>query len=156
MSLSTKSIALIAVGVLLVGGAGGWCLNGWRLGEQIEEMKAEQATALATAEKVARETEQKWQATTAQLRTQYEKEKQDAESRINDLRTSVADGSVRLSVATAGGQSGGNAGNGASKTRAELDRAVAGALVGIANDGDDAIRALNMCIDQYNAVKGGK
>ena len=44
-------------------------------------------------------------------------------------------------------------GTGAGEARAELDPAAADDLVSIATDGDIAIRKLNYCIDQYNAVR---
>jgi hypothetical protein len=41
----------------------------------------------------------------------------------------------------------------AAETRAELDPAAAVRIDRVANDGDDAIRDLNQCIDLYNGVR---
>lgn len=88
-------------------------------------------------------------ATTAKL----EKEKRDAELKVNQLRADVAAGAVRLSVrascsasTTAGDQ----------QARAELDPKAADDLISIAADGDQAIIELNSCIDFYNNLRNVK
>ena len=85
-------------------------------------------------------------ATTAKL----EKEKRDAQIKVDQLRADVAAGAVRLSVrascpaATAGGNE---------EARAELDPKVADDLIAITADGDQAIIELNTCIDFYNKLR---
>lgn len=75
-----------------------------------------------------------------------------AQLEINRLRVAVDDGSVRFSipVASTGGP---GAGPATQPARAELDRTVAGALIAITADGDQAILELNTCIAAYNEVK---
>jgi len=48
------------------------------------------------------------------------------------------------------------AASGDTETRAELDGRVAQALVDLTARGDQAIRQLNTCIDQYNQVRSMK
>ena len=81
------------------------------------------------------------------------KEKQDALSKVNQLRADVAAGSVRLSVRSscASSPAGGDA-----EARAELDGQTAQDLISIAADGDQAIIELNSCIDLYNNLRNVK
>lgn len=88
-------------------------------------------------------------ATTAKL----EKEKRDAQIKVDQLRADVAAGAVRLSV-RASCSTGAAAGD--SEARAELDPKTADDLISIAADGDQAIIELNSCIDFYNNLRGIK
>jgi prophage endopeptidase len=88
-------------------------------------------------------------ATTAKL----EKEKRDAQIKVDQLRADVAAGTVRLSV-RASCSSG--AAEGDQQARAELDTKTADDLISIAADGDQAIIELNSCIDFYNNLRGIK
>lgn len=84
------------------------------------------------------------------------KEQDHAKTTIDALRADVRAGAVRLSIATRSrgpAASGADPGTGAAEERAELVPAAAIALIDIAADGDDAVRDLNACIDQYNAVR---
>jgi prophage endopeptidase len=85
-------------------------------------------------------------ATTAKL----EKEKRDAQIKVDQLRADVAAGAVRLSVraSCSAGAAGGD-----SEARAELDPKVADDLIAITADGDQAIIELNTCIDFYNKLR---
>lgn len=148
-----KQKLIIGIACLLVGLIAGWLANGWRLNEKIEATAAEHAQALQRAEQEARDKEQAWQSAQNELQAKYEQEKKDAESKITDLRRRVQSGAVRLSVATRSGAVSSNPGTGAGETRAELDAQTADDLVAIAADGDAAIRELNLCIDQYNAIR---
>lgn len=82
-----------------------------------------------------------------------EKEKRDAEIKVNQLRADVASGALRLSVRASCSA---GAANGDSETRAELDAKVADDLIAIAADGDKAIIELNSCIDFYNNLRAIK
>lgn len=82
-----------------------------------------------------------------------EKEKRDAEIKVNQLRADVASGALRLSV-RASYSSG--AASGDSEARAELDSKTADDLITIAADGDKAIIELNSCIDFYNNLRAIK
>lgn len=148
-----KQKLIIVIACLLVGLIVGWFANGWRLNTKIEATAAEHAKALQRAEQEARAKEQAWLAAQNELQAKYEQEKKDAESKITDLRRRVQSGAVRLSVATRSGAVSSNPGTEAGETRAELDAQTADDLVAIAADGDRAIRELNLCIDQYNAIR---
>ena len=80
-------------------------------------------------------------------------EKQDAQVKITALKSSVADGSLRLYVRTSDNAS---SASGASENGAELDRQVAQDLISITADGDKAIIQLNACIDIYNDIRNTK
>jgi len=88
-------------------------------------------------------------ATTAKL----EKEKRDAEIKVNQLRADVAAGTVRLSVRASCSAS---TAAGDSEARAELDPKTADDLIAITADGDQAIIELNSCIDFYNNLRNVK
>lgn len=83
------------------------------------------------------------------------KDKAHAKKSIDALSAELRSGALRLSVATTGQQHGDlhSATPGLGQERAELDPAAADALVRITAEGDDAIRDLNTCIDQYGAVR---
>lgn len=85
-------------------------------------------------------------ATTAKL----EKEKRDAQIKVDQLRADVAAGAVRLSVRASCSAS---TAAGDSEARAELDPKVADDLIAITADGDQAIIELNTCIDFYNKLR---
>lgn len=149
--MKEKIINLVAL--FVVGFVAGWLANGWRLNAQIEATAAEHAQALQRAEQEARSKEQEWQSAHNELQARYEEEKKDAESKIADLRRCVQSGTVRLSVPATACAVSQNPGTGIAETRAELDRKTADDLVAIAADGDEAIRKLNLCIDQYKALQ---
>lgn len=91
------------------------------------------------------------QANTA--RQTFEKEKQDAKNTINKLRADVNSGAVRLSIPVSSSCS---SASGATETRAELDKQTGQSLISITEDGDQAIRELNYCIDRYNQIRNVK
>lgn len=91
------------------------------------------------------------QANTA--RQTFEKEKQDAKNTINKLRADVNSGTVRLSIPVSSSCS---SASGATETRAELDKQTGQSLISITEDGDQAIRELNYCIDRYNQIRNVK
>jgi hypothetical protein len=86
-------------------------------------------------------------------------EKTHAQAENQRLRAALRNGAVRLSIPTtaaqcvnhAGPESSGPAGE-PDQARTELDPATSEAVVAITDDGDDAIRDLNTCIDRYNTV----
>ena len=82
-----------------------------------------------------------------------------AKAKIETLRTDIASGAVRLSIATktsvcTATDTAFASGN--QQTRTELEPAAALGLISIAADGDEAIRKLNSCIDSYNQVRIAK
>ena len=90
-----------------------------------------------------------------QILERNQKDQAHAQQSIDGLAADLRSGALRLSVATTGQQAGSPHGSapGSAQARAELDPAHAEALVRITADGDNAIRDLNTCIDQYGAVK---
>ncbi|MCZ4065743.1 lysis system i-spanin subunit Rz [Oxalobacter aliiformigenes] len=150
-NLKTKSIILLAglvTGIFL-----GWIVNGWWSGNRIAKLEKDHAETVLKAEQNARKKEQAMQAEHDALAKKYEKEKKDAQAEINNLRNRIRTGAMRLSVPTRGGTVPENTGAWTGKTRAELDPKTADDLVAIAADGDEAIRELNLCIDQYQAIE---
>lgn len=95
----------------------------------------------------------KMQTVAAEATDKLHQEKQDAQTKINQLRANVASGAVSLSVRascsafTAAGDS---------EARAELDPKTADDLIAITADGDQAIIELNSCIDFYNNLRNVK
>ena len=129
-------------------------VSGLTLGRyQLEKTKKEYAEAALQAEQTARAKEQAWQAAHNELQAKYEEEKKNAESKIAALRKRIRAGTVRLSVPATACAVSQNRGTGIAETRAELDGKTADDLVAIAADGDEAIRKLNLCIDQYKALQ---
>ena len=97
--------------------------------------------------------ETKMQEASVEANEKLKKEKQDAQNKINAIKSSINDGSLRLSIRTSGSASS-TCGN--TEERAELNREDAQDLVSITADGDQAIRELNSCIDFYNNLRNIK
>lgn len=93
-----------------------------------------------------------------QLQARTAKEMEDAKSREDALVESVRVGNRRLSVRAVcpsgtGLRAPAAGGGGAEVPRAIIDPADGVALIGIARDGDAAIRERNACIEAYEAVR---
>lgn len=88
-----------------------------------------------------------------QLLDRNQLEKADAKIAFDRLDSDLRSGALRLSVRTTT-QPGGShsATTGPVQARADIDPADAAALVRITEDGDNAIRDLNTCIDGYAQV----
>lgn len=140
---------LMVLACIVIGFVSGLTLGRYRL----EKTKKEYAEAALQAEQTARAKEQAWQAAHNELQAKYEEEKKNAESKIAALRKRIRAGTVRLSVPATACAVSQNPGTGIAETRAELDGKTADDLVAIAADGDEAIRKLNLCIDQYKALQ---
>jgi Na+-transporting methylmalonyl-CoA/oxaloacetate decarboxylase gamma subunit len=91
----------------------------------------------------------------------YEKRLQVAQKNVDVWRRGVDSGAVRVSIAAAADQVCANTILGkadaaapiGNQTRCELDATTANALIGIAQDGDQAIERLNAIIDFYQGLK---
>ncbi len=108
--------------------------------------------ALAKAEKDALVESVMLQRQIDTLKREYEDETRKKQSEIADLRKRIDDGSVRVSIAGSKTMSS-DPSNGSTKEGCDLDGRVANAIIGLTQRGDEAIRELNQCIDQYNAVR---
>ena len=139
------AVLLLAVG-FLVG-----CSWKQRELNSIKDAYAEQVQ-LALQEN--RQLEKRMQADADAITVKYQKEQKDAQKTIADLRSRIADGSLRLSVRTEG-SSGMSAGSSTEhgEARAYIAGGDAERLVSIASRGDEAIRDLNQCIDRYNSLR---
>ena len=144
------TLALI-VGVL----AGYWVCNlQWEASEsRMNESQAKQETE--RLEK-AMEENRNLKETVSQMQIQTKKENDNEKRKYDDLLARINRGTVRVSVPTracSDVSEAGHSGTDDRETRAELDPATAESILAVGRDGDEAIRELNMCIDQYNAVK---
>ena len=155
MSLLNPYVLLVIV-LALLGSFGA----GYYSGEQ-EEYERQQIE-IARLNEQARETEQRM-AEVAQTYAQTLKKANDV-ARIKEikLRTDLASGERKLFIPVKAPDSPmsvsepSTPASGDTETRAELDGRVAQALVDLTARGDQAIRQLNTCIDQYNQVRSMK
>ena len=133
---------------------------GYYSGEQDEYER--QQMEIARLNEQARETEQRM-AEVAQTYAQTLRKANDV-ARIKEtkLRTDLASGERKLFIPVKApdcpisATSDTSAPSGDTETRAELDGRVAQALVDLTSRGDQAIRQLNACIDQYNQIRSTK
>lgn len=122
-----------------------------------------QQIEIAALNAKARETEQAMAQVAQTYGEQLRKANNVAKAKENQLRSSLADGSVKLrvpvktncpipvseSTATPSGSDAGTA-------SAELDRQASETLIAIAAEGDAAIRKLNTCIQTYETLRNTK
>ncbi len=138
--------ALIACLILIYGG--------WqRIESQAKDLAA--ATDQVITLKKAVESRRNTQKLLAQLDTEHTQELTNAQVANKQLRTDVATGKRRLSVAArcpAVGAAATTTGLGHAETRVELDPAAGERIVAIANDGDEGLIALRAAQDYINTV----
>lgn len=143
----------IVLSILSAFGTGYW------QGKDTEQQR--QQVEIARLNNEARETEQRM-AEVAQTYAQTLKKANDV-ARIKEtkLRTDLASGERKLFVPVKAecavqpsADSPTSSGN--TETRAELDPRIAQSLVDLTSRGDQAIRSLNACIDQYEKVRSIK
>ncbi|MCX7291412.1 lysis system i-spanin subunit Rz [Janthinobacterium sp.] len=150
---------------LLCGAIAGWATQGWRKDASIAALQRAAATSQSTAATVLAQAtarvltlERAAGAALAQRADKLTQEQTHAKTERDRFSLDVRSGAVRLSIPVAGGQCAATADSATAaghrdQTRAELDPATAAALDAIADDGDDATRQLNACIDAYNTVR---
>lgn len=126
----------------------------------LADHRAKAAEATAKAQAQAREKETMLLATANALSDKLSQEKRRAQATQNRLVADIRSRAQRLSIAARCPSPAGEApaaapaAPGAADTpRAELDPAAAEALVTLTNEGDEAIRERNACIQQYNAAR---
>lgn len=161
-----------AAGALVVGlaagGAGAWFWQANSYGTKIADNDKRQARVDAKAAVRAKEETEKyrvleraaadallgqaWALQEERTRVKTERTARDVAIRAGNLRLSIA---VRSCEAGPGGAAADAtiAGGDRPEARAELAPEAAVALEGIADDGDDAIRAHAACVDAYGAVR---
>ena len=134
---------------------------GYYSGEQNEYER--QQIEIAALNAKARETEQRMGEVAQTYAQTLRKANNVAKAKETKLRSDIASGERKLFIPVKAPEcavsSAGNAASAAGdsrETRTELDRSVAEALIAITADGDQAIRSLNACIDQYNQMRSFK
>jgi 5'-3' exonuclease len=144
----------VILGIILaiLGSFGG----GYYKGEHDESNR--QQIEIARLNQQARETEQRMGEVAQTYAQTLRKANDVAKVKETKLRTDIASGERKLFVpvktecavpATADS----SASSGNTETRAELDPRTAQSLVDLTSRGDQAIRSLNACIDQYNEMR---
>ena len=130
---------------------------GYYSGEQNEYER--QQIEIARLNQQARETEQRMGEVAQTYAQTLRKANNVAKAKETKLRTDIASGERKLFISTkttcpvpSAGTATSAAGD-SRETRTELDRSVAEALIAITADGDQAIRKLNACIDQYETLR---
>ena len=133
---------------------------GYYSGEQNEYER--QQIEIARLNQQARETEQRMGEVAQTYAQTLRKANNVAKAKETKLRTDIASGERKLFIpvkapecavpATADAP----APSGSTETRAELDPRIAQSLVDLTSRGDQAIRSLNTCIDQYEKVRSMK
>lgn len=132
------------------------------LREEVSQERLEHTQALLAAEATARDNENKLRGDLDAIQAAARKDNENAKAREDALVERIRTGERRLSIAArcpagggtkAGADPAAASGGGPEVSRAELDPAAGIALVGIARDGDRAIRERNACVAAYEAVR---
>ena len=155
MSIFNPYVLLgILLAVLSSFGAGYW------KGKDAEYTR--QQVEIARLNQEARETEQRMAEVANTYAQTLRKANNVAKVKEDKLRADIADGALKLRipvkapVCPVSTTADSPAPSGDTETRAELDGRVAQALIDITARGDQAIRDLNTCIDQYEKVRSMK
>ena len=122
----------------------GWVVNGWRMDIAYKEEQIKQMEAKDRMEK-----ELSYQA--EMLNEELRKQKDESDKKIKSLTARINSGELRLTVPTT--TKCGNSSVELGYQRTELDRETAKSLIGLTDEGDQAIRELNYCIKSYNQVR---
>ena len=132
---------------------------GYYSGEQNEYER--QQIEIARLNQQARETEQRMGEVAQTYAQTLRKANNVAKAKETKLRTDLASGERKLFIpvqtscpVSASADSPASSGN--TETRAELDPRIAQSLVDLTSRGDQAIRSLNTCIDQYEQMRSMK
>ena len=147
---------LLGIVLALLGSFG----SGYWKGSNDEE--AQQQVEIARLNAQARETEQRM-GEVAQVYAQTLRKSNDvAKAKETKLRTDIASGQRKLFIPIQAPEcavpttADSPAPVGNTETRAELDPRIADSLVDLTSRGDQAIRSLNTCINQYNQMRSFK
>jgi hypothetical protein len=142
--------------VLAVFGAG---TSGYFKGSADEYER--QQIEIARLNQQARETEQRMGEVAQTYAQTLRKANNVAKAKETKLRTDIASGERKLfipvqSACPVSASADSPAPSGNTETRAELDPRIAQSLVDLTSRGDQAIRSLNTCIDQYEQMRSMK
>ena len=123
--------------------------------------QAHQQTEIARLNDEARKTEQRMGVVAQTYAQTLRKANNVAKAKEDKLRTDIATGERRLFIPVKAdcpvqATTDAPAPSGSAETRAELDPRIAQSLVDLTSRGDQAIRQLNTCIDQYEKVRSMK
>ena len=144
---------LLGVVLALLGSFG----SGYYKGEQDEYER--QQIEIAALNVKARETEQRMGEVAQTYAQTLRKANDVAKVKENKLRNDIVSGKLRLFVPVQTPECAVPAAEdtpapaGDTETRAELDPRIAESLVDLTSRGDQAIRSLNACIDQYEEMR---
>jgi prophage endopeptidase len=144
---------LLGVVLALLGSFG----SGYYKGEQDEYER--QQIEIAALNVKARETEQRMGEVAQTYAQTLRKANDVAKVKENKLRNDIVSGKLRLFVPVQTPECAVPAAEdtpapaGDTETRAELDPRIAESLVDLTSRGDQAIRSLNACIDQYEEIR---
>lgn len=151
-----KRTVMIAAVVLMTGILAGYWFCHTRWEADTERMNASQAIKESERLKKALKDNRKLQETVSGLQTRMKKEKDHAKREYDALLARLYRGTARMSIPVrAGGELSctGRAADDIGQAQAGLDPETAERILSVGRDGDDAIRELNQCIEQYHAVE---
>jgi len=154
MSLFNPYVLLGIVLAVLSSFGGGY----WK-GKHDENTR--QQVEIARLNQQARETEQRMGEVAQTYAQTLRKANNVAKAKEDKLRTDLASGERKLFIpvkaeCAVSAPADSSAAGGNTETRTELDPRIAQALVDLTSRGDQAIRSLNACIDQYNQMRSFK
>ena len=153
--MSFKSCLMSGTLALIAGCLAGYWVSSlqWETREsRINEIQAREETL--RLEK-AMEENRNLHETVNQMQIRAKKENDDAKRENDLLLARINRGTVRVSIpasACVDVSEAGHSGTDDRETRAELDPATAESILAVGRDGDTAIRNMNQCIDQYQAL----
>lgn len=154
--MSIKSCLISSVLAFFAGYIAGYWLCNLQWEAKDARMNESQAQEETKRLEKAMEENRALHETVSQIQTKAKKENDDAKQKYDDLLARVNRGAVRVSIHARSCSElpeTGRTGTDDGKARAELDPETVSRILSVGRDGDAAIRELNMCIDQYNAVK---
>lgn len=148
--LSTLWVRLIGIGVLLAALAGGL---GYVYSKGYDAAETKYQLELANAKIDADAQAEVLQDRIDALAVQGNKDRRNAETRIAKLNSDLRDGSLRLRVDTAITPGPRDPGTEPGTERAQLSGQASEFLLGLAAEGDQAIRERNQCIQAYESLR---
>ena len=154
--MNFKSCLMSGAVALIAGALGGYWLCNLQWEAKDARMTESQAREETGRLEKAMEENRNLHEAVSQMQIRLKKENDDAKRENDLLLARINRGNVRVSIpARACGENvpgSGHSGTDDGKTRAELDPATVERILAVGRDGDTAIRNMNQCIDQYQAV----